>query len=185
MPAGCGGDAGPESTACILYSTSATHNAPTAAAAAGRPHACCVCNKPASELGPEHALNCPKISNLVMFRHDAIAKALKHALLRAGLTMSLEPHFSAFRGMRNAEKCVGTTRLPAPPGCRRRHRRARGDVLFYIGGELIIIDVSVINALSPTVAHVAAGGMQDGAAAAKRNQQTKLAYADRGGQCSR
>jgi hypothetical protein len=142
----------------------------------GKEHARCACNALASELGPEHALNCPKISRLVNDRHDDIAKALLRALLRAGVTATLEPHLSAFGGAPTAAQLARRRN----PGVDDGTDEARGDVLFYLDGQLIVVDVSVINVLSKRAAHVAACAARDGAAAAKRDEEKKAAYAKRG-----
>jgi hypothetical protein len=139
----------------------------------GPRHARCACNKPACELGSGHPLSCSSVSGLRTTRHDDIAKALARAMRRAGITATVEPHLSQFGGVPTAAQLA-----------RRRARTdngtddARGDIVCFIEGENVVIDVSVINALAPS--HVVAAAAQDGAAAAKRDEQKRAAYADRG-----
>ena len=67
---------------------------------------------------------------------------------------------------------------------RRRNRvddgsdEARGDISCFIGGENVVVDVSVINVLASS--HIVAAAARNGAAAAKRDQQKTAAYANRG-----
>ena len=140
---------------------------------AGPRHARCACDKPASELDSGHPLSCGSVAGLTQARHDDIAKALARALRRAGINAVVEPHMSQFGGVPTAAQLA-----------RRRNRvddgsdDARGDIVCFIDGETVVIDVSVINVLARS--HVAAAAARDGAAAAKRDEQKKAAYAARG-----
>ena len=129
----------------------------------------CVCGQKAAEIGPDHALNCPNVWGLTVSRHDELAKAVRDALSRAGATTSLEPHLSAFAGN------------PAARAAAQRYRKegeeARGDVLCTLGGEQMIIDVSVTNPLSAS--YVGAAAERAGAAAQKRDETKTAAYAAR------
>jgi hypothetical protein len=136
-------------------------------------HARCACDKPAHELDASHPLSCSSVNGLVTSRHDEIAKALARAMRRAGITATIEPHLSQFGG------------VPTAAQLRRRRERAdngtddaRGDIVCFIEGESVVIDVSVANVLAAS--HVAAAAARDGAAAAKRDEQKKAAYANRG-----
>ena len=138
-------------------------------------HARCACNKPATELGPAHPLNCNRVRGLVVQRHDQVAAAIKRAMTRAGLSAVLEPHLSAFGGRPAAEQLR-----------RRREARdadesdeARGDVLCVDEmGETLVVDVVVVNVLSSN--YVAAAAAEDGAAAARKDAEKTAKYAARG-----
>ena len=126
---------------------------------AGPRQARCACDKPANELGAGHALSCSAVNGLITLRHDEITRALARAMRRAGVLATVEPHMSQYGGVPTAAQLA-----------RRRNRandgsdEACGDIACFIGGENVVVDVSVIDVLADS--HIAAAAARDGAAAA-------------------
>ena len=54
----------------------------------------------------------------------------------------------------------------------------RGDIVCFLGGENVVVDVSVIHVLAAS--YLAAASAREGAAAAERDRQKRAAYAGRG-----
>ena len=140
---------------------------------AGPRHARCGCDKPAAGLDGGHPLACQAVKGLATARHDAIVRVLARALRRAGIAATVEPHMSQFGGVPTAAQ-LRRRRGPVDDGA----DDARGDIVCFLGGENVVVDVSVIHVLAAS--YLAAASAREGAAAAERDRQKRAAYAGRG-----
>ena len=109
-------------------------------------------------------------SGVSLSRHDELAEAVRDALSCAGATTSLKQHLSAFASH------------PAARAAAQRYRnegeKVSGDVHCALGGDQMILDVSVTNPLSAS--YLEAAAQWQGGAAQKRNETKTATYAARG-----
>jgi hypothetical protein len=100
-------------------------------------------------------------------RHDILKGILRRVVHRAGIASTLEPSLRRLPGLAEGAG-ISATGASTRVG-------ARGDIFLALPGHITIVDVSVIHPLSINKLPVAA--TTAGAAAARRDQQKRAAYA--------
>ena len=121
----------------------------------------CHCKRHILPDNVDHAMSCTAVQRPITMRHNMLTETWRRICHRSGIATSAEPALAPLR--------AGPARNPDAAD------EYRGDILLVLPEDsLCVADVSVIHPAAQT--YVTAAAQQDGAAAARRDQDKRTKY---------